>query len=44
MSEQDFDLDLDDLKRRMDGAMTALRQEFLRIARNLEQSLNVIEE
>ena len=25
----DFDLDLDDLERRMDGAMTALRQEFL---------------
>ena len=28
MAEQDFDLDLDDLKRRMDGAMTALRHEF----------------
>lgn len=28
MAEQDFDLDIDDLKRRMDGAMTALRQEF----------------
>ena len=25
----DFELDLDDLERRMDGAMTALRQEFL---------------
>ncbi len=25
----DFDIDLDDLERRMDGAMTALRQEFL---------------
>lgn len=29
MAEQDFDLDIDDLKRRMDGAMAALRQEFL---------------
>lgn len=28
MADQDFDLDVDDLKRRMDGAMTALRQEF----------------
>lgn len=28
VAEQDFDLDIDDLKRRMDGAMTALRQEF----------------
>lgn len=28
MAEQEFDLDIDDLKRRMDGAMTALRQEF----------------
>ena len=26
---EDFELDLDDLERRMDGAMTALRQEFL---------------
>lgn len=29
MAEQDFELDIDDLKRRMDGAMGALRQEFL---------------
>ncbi len=26
---EDFELDLDDIERRMDGAMTALRQEFL---------------
>lgn len=28
MSDQDFDLDIDDLKRRMEGAMAAMRQEF----------------
>ncbi len=28
MSGQDFDLDLDDLKRRMEGAMASMRQEF----------------
>ena len=28
MAEQDFELDVDDLKRRMDGAMTSLRAEF----------------
>ena len=28
MSDQDFDLDLDDLKRRMEGAMASMRQEF----------------
>jgi ribosome recycling factor len=28
MSEQDLDIDLDDLERRMDGAMAALRTEF----------------
>ena len=28
MADQDFDLDVDDLQRRMDGAMGALRQEF----------------
>lgn len=28
MSDEDFDLDLDDLKRRMDGALSALRTEF----------------
>ncbi|MFV0245586.1 MAG: ribosome recycling factor [Qingshengfaniella sp.] len=29
MAEEDLEIDLDDLKRRMDGAMTALKQEFL---------------
>ena len=29
MSEEDLEIDLDDLERRMDGAMSALRQEFL---------------
>lgn len=29
MAEEDLDIDLDDLKRRMDGAMTSLKQEFL---------------
>lgn len=28
MSEDDFDLDIDDLKRRMDGALASLRTEF----------------
>lgn len=28
MSDQDFDLDIDDLKRRMEGAMASMRQEF----------------
>ncbi len=28
MADEDLDIDIDDLKRRMDGAMTALRQEF----------------
>ena len=28
MSDDDLDIDLDDLQRRMDGAMTALKQEF----------------
>ncbi len=28
MPDQDFELDLDDLKRRMDGAMSALKSEF----------------
>ena len=28
MADEDFELDVDDLKRRMDGAMAALRQEF----------------
>ena len=28
MSEEDLDIDLDDIERRMDGAMTALRAEF----------------
>jgi ribosome recycling factor len=28
MAEDDLDIDLDDLERRMDGAMAALRQEF----------------
>ncbi|SFP25744.1 ribosome recycling factor [Tranquillimonas alkanivorans] len=28
MADEDFELDIDDLKRRMDGAMTSLRQEF----------------
>ncbi|ABV93236.1 ribosome recycling factor [Dinoroseobacter shibae DFL 12 = DSM 16493] len=28
MSDEDFDLDLDDLKRRMDGALASLRTEF----------------
>ncbi len=28
MADEDFDLDVDDLKRRMDGAMDALRHEF----------------
>ncbi|RVT85428.1 ribosome recycling factor [Rhodobacteraceae bacterium CCMM004] len=28
MADDDFELDLDDLQRRMDGAMAALRQEF----------------
>lgn len=29
MSAEDFELDIDDLERRMDGAMTSLRNEFL---------------
>ncbi|MFT4782969.1 MAG: ribosome recycling factor [Paracoccaceae bacterium] len=29
MAEDDFDLDLDDIQRRMDGAMAALKSEFL---------------
>jgi ribosome recycling factor len=28
MADEDLDIDLDDLERRMDGAMTSLRQEF----------------
>lgn len=28
MADQDFDLDIDDLRRRMEGAMTSMRQEF----------------
>lgn len=29
MADEDFELDVDDLERRMDGAMTSLRSEFL---------------
>lgn len=29
MADEDFELDVDDLERRMDGAMTSLRNEFL---------------
>ena len=29
MADEDFDLDIDDLQRRMDGAMNALKSEFL---------------
>lgn len=29
MAEEDFELDIEDLERRMNGAMTALKQEFL---------------
>ncbi len=28
MADEDLDIDLDDLERRMDGAMASLRQEF----------------
>ena len=41
MSE-DFELDTDDLKRRMDGAMTALRQEFASL-RTGRASANMLE-
>ncbi|MEL6643624.1 MAG: ribosome recycling factor [Pseudomonadota bacterium] len=42
MSEQDFDLDLDDLQRRMDGAMSALRTEFATL-RTGRASANMVE-